>query len=55
MCPIPDGFSDRAMDVIARMKESQDALRLAKHAMSSHELQSALKLAVEFSKMYCTW
>jgi hypothetical protein len=25
------------------------------HAISSHELQSALMLTVEFSKMYCTW
>jgi hypothetical protein len=25
------------------------------HAMSSHELQSALTLMVEFSKMYYTW
>jgi hypothetical protein len=29
MCPIPNGFPDRAMDVIAGIKERQDALRLA--------------------------
>jgi hypothetical protein len=29
MCPIPNGFRDRAMDVIARIKERQDALRRA--------------------------
>jgi hypothetical protein len=29
MCPIPNGFRDRAMDVIARTKERQDALRRA--------------------------
>jgi hypothetical protein len=35
------------MDVIARIKERQDALRQVT-AMSSHELQSALMLTVEF-------
>jgi hypothetical protein len=29
MCLIPKGFRDRAMDVIARMRERQDALRRA--------------------------
>jgi hypothetical protein len=29
MCPIPNGFRNRAMNVIARIKESQDALRRA--------------------------
>jgi hypothetical protein len=28
-CPIPNGFRDRAMDVIARIKKRQDALRRA--------------------------
>jgi hypothetical protein len=27
MCSIPNGFPDRAMDVIARIKENEDALR----------------------------
>jgi hypothetical protein len=35
--------------VIGRIKEREDALRRARH-----ELQSALMLAVEFSKMYYT-
>ena len=39
------------LDVIACIKERQDALR-RKHAMSSHELQSALMLTVEFSNIY---
>jgi hypothetical protein len=29
ICPIPNGFRDRAMHVIARIKERQDALRRA--------------------------
>jgi hypothetical protein len=29
MCPIPNGFRDRAMDVIVHIKESQGALRRA--------------------------
>jgi hypothetical protein len=29
MCPIPNDFRDRAMDIIARIKEGQDALRRA--------------------------
>jgi hypothetical protein len=29
MCPVPNGFWDRAVDVIARIKERQDALRRA--------------------------
>jgi hypothetical protein len=37
------------MDVIAHIKELHE-----QHAMSSHDLQSALMLAVEFSKMYYT-
>jgi phosphate uptake regulator len=27
MCPTPDGFRDRDMDIIARIKERQEALR----------------------------
>jgi hypothetical protein len=30
-CPIPNGFRDRATDIIARIKEFQDALRRATH------------------------
>jgi hypothetical protein len=29
LCPIPNGFWDSAMDVIARIKKRQDALRRA--------------------------
>jgi hypothetical protein len=29
MCPVPNFFRDRAMDVIARIKERQDVLRRA--------------------------
>jgi hypothetical protein len=29
MCPIPNGFRVRAMDIIARIKQRQDALRRA--------------------------
>ena len=39
------------LDVIACIKECQDALRRT-NAMSSHELQSAWMLTVEFSKIY---
>jgi hypothetical protein len=41
------------MDVIALEKERQDALA-EQHAMSWYELQSALLLTVEFSKMSYT-
>jgi hypothetical protein len=35
MCPIPNGFRDRAMDVIARIKERQDALnRATRHVLT---------------------
>jgi hypothetical protein len=27
MCPIPNGFRDRAMDVVVCIKERQDAVR----------------------------
>jgi hypothetical protein len=39
------------LDVIACIKERQDALD-KQHAMSWHELQSALLLMVEFSNIY---
>jgi hypothetical protein len=29
MCPIPNDFRDRAIDIIARIKERQDAFRRA--------------------------
>jgi hypothetical protein len=80
MCPSPNGFRDRATDVITRTKERKDALTRAtrhvltrvarrysyfavlytvhctdeQHTMSSHEVQSALMLTVEFPKMYYT-
>jgi hypothetical protein len=31
VCPIPNSFRDRAMDIIARINEGQDALRRATH------------------------
>jgi hypothetical protein len=44
MCPIPNGFRDRAILLyILHCTDEQ-------HAMSSQELQSALKLTVKFSK-----
>jgi hypothetical protein len=43
MCPIPNGFRD-----------SYFTVQTSKHAMSSHGLQNALMLTVEFSKMYYT-
>jgi hypothetical protein len=46
-----NGFRDRAMDLIARIKERKDALRRAtRHALT----RVALMLKVEFSKMYYT-
>jgi hypothetical protein len=44
ICPIPSGFRDRYS---AHCTDEQ-------HAMSSQELQIALMLTVEFSKMYYT-
>jgi hypothetical protein len=46
MCPVPNGFRDTSCFTVHSTDEQ--------HAMSSHELQSALMLTVEFSKMYCT-
>jgi hypothetical protein len=35
MCPIPNGFRDSAMNVIARIKERQDALsRATRHVLT---------------------
>jgi hypothetical protein len=48
-----DELLDHVMDVIARIKNVK-MHSTEQHAMSSHELQSALMLAVEFSKMYYT-
>jgi hypothetical protein len=42
MCPIPNGILDRVISLYRQ------------HALSSHELQSAFMLTVEFSKMYYT-
>jgi hypothetical protein len=47
MCPIPDGFRDRAIHCTVHCTDEQ-------HAMSSRKLQSALMLTVEFSEMYYT-
>jgi hypothetical protein len=46
MCPIPNGFRDRAISLYST--------QYTVHAMSLHELQSALMLTVEFWKMYYT-
>jgi hypothetical protein len=43
MCPISNGF--QLLHCTVQCTDEQ-------HAMSSHELQSALMLTVEFSKMY---
>jgi hypothetical protein len=45
MRPIPNGFGGRANSQYSTEEQ---------HAMSSHELQSALMLTVEFSKIYYT-
>jgi hypothetical protein len=45
MWTIPNGFRDRDISLHCTLEQ---------HAMSSHELQSALMLTVEFSKMYYT-
>jgi hypothetical protein len=44
MCPIPYGFRDRAISLYSNVKTHSDE----QHAMSSHDLQSALMLTVEF-------
>jgi hypothetical protein len=44
MSPILNGFQDRATSISL----------YEQHVMSSHELQSALMLRVEFSEMYYT-
>jgi hypothetical protein len=51
MCPIPNGFRDRPIHctVLYTVRCTDE-----QHAMSSHELQSALMLTVEFSKMCAT-
>jgi hypothetical protein len=46
MCPVPNGFRD-LFDCTVYCTDEQ-------HAMSSHELKSALMLTVEFLKMYYT-
>jgi hypothetical protein len=50
ICLIPNGFRDRAISLYSTLYTVQTS----KRAMSSHELQSALMLKVEFSKMYYT-
>jgi hypothetical protein len=51
MWPIPNGFRVKAI-----LLYSTHTVHYTdeKDTVSSHELQSALMLAVEFSKMYCT-
>jgi hypothetical protein len=50
MCLIPNGFRDRAISLCSTLYTVTDE----QHALSKHELQSALILTVEFSKMYYT-
>jgi hypothetical protein len=45
----PEGFRDGAMDVMAPIKESQDALRQA-----TRHVLTLVMLTVGFSKMYYT-
>jgi hypothetical protein len=44
---IPNGFRDRAISLHNTVHCADE-----QHAMSSHKLQSALMLTVEFSKLY---
>jgi hypothetical protein len=38
MCPIPNGFRDRPVDVVARIRQRQDALRRAtRHVLTRVE------------------
>jgi hypothetical protein len=48
MCPIPNGFRDRAISLYSKMLTVRCTDE--QHAVSSHELLSALMLTVEFSK-----
>jgi hypothetical protein len=51
MCPIPNGFRDRAIHctvVWMYVEVHSDE----QHAMSSHDLLSALMLTLEFFKLY---
>jgi hypothetical protein len=48
MCPIPSCFRDTAISLHSTLACTDE-----QHAMPSHELQSALMLTVQFSKMYC--
>jgi hypothetical protein len=45
VCPIQNGFRDTAISLYSTDEE---------HAMSSHELETALMLPVKFSKMCYT-
>jgi hypothetical protein len=52
MCPILNGFRDRAIllySTLYTLHCADEQLAMS----SSHELQCALMLTVEFSKMYC--
>jgi hypothetical protein len=51
MYPIAKGFRDRAMDVIARIKERQDALRRAtRHVLT--RVAKCIDVDCGISKMY---
>jgi hypothetical protein len=51
MCPIPNGFPDRDISLYSKYTvHTTDE----QHAMSSHELQSAMMLLMKFFEMCCT-
>jgi hypothetical protein len=50
MCPILNGFRDRATSLYSTLYTVHCTDE--QHAMSSHELRSAMMLTVEFSEMY---
>ena len=62
MCPIPNGFRDRVIWpetncsltywMLSSAKRNVKTHSDEQHAMSSHDLQSALMLTVEFSNIY---
>jgi hypothetical protein len=41
------------LDAADGIKEGEDQLRRRQHAIFAHDLQSALRLTVEFSNIYC--
>jgi hypothetical protein len=56
MCPILNGFRDRAISLYSTLFTVQYTVHCTdeQHAIPSRELQIALMLTVEFSKVYYT-